>query len=128
MVLVVVEKRLLQLVLLSFMAGRRGMVFQQVNPRVHSARFTHDFLYRNIIVTMDWPTLSPELNPIKHLWDEIERRIDRRYVLPATVQKLTDAVLDAYNNIPRIFIRNLFRSMGCRCAAVINNNVGHTHY
>ena len=47
-------------------------------------------------------------------------------MLPATVQELTDVVLDAYNNIPRMFIRNLFRPMGRRCAAVIDNDGGHT--
>ena len=110
------------------MAGRREMVFQQDNARALSASLTPDFLYRNNIVTMDWPALSPDLNPIEHLWDEIERRIDRCHVLPATVQELTYAVLDAYNNIPRMFIRNLFRSMRRRCAAVINNDGGHTRY
>ena len=49
-------------------------------------------------------------------------------MLPATVQELTDAVLDAYNNIPRMLIWNLFRSMGCQYAAVIDNDGGHTSY
>ena len=57
----------LQSVLVPFMAGRRGMVFQQDNAKVHSAR--------NNIVTMDWPALSRDLNPIEYLWDETERRI-----------------------------------------------------
>ena len=89
----------LQPVLVPFMAGRCGMVFQQDNARAHSAHLTQDFLYRNNIVTMDWPALIPDLNPIEHLWVEIECRIHRRHVLPATVQELTDAVLDMYNNI-----------------------------
>ena len=75
---------------------------------------------------MDWPALGPDLNPIQHLWEETERRINRRHMLPATVQELTDAILDAYNNIPRMFIHNLFRSMGRQCAAVIDNDGGHT--
>ena len=69
----------------SFMAGRREMVFQQDNARAHSARLTQDVLNRNNIVTMDWPALNPDLNPTEHLWDEIERRIHRCHVLPATV-------------------------------------------
>ena len=40
----------LQPVLMPFMAGRRGMVFQQDNARTHSARLTQDFLYRDNIL------------------------------------------------------------------------------
>ena len=50
-----------------------------------------EFLYHSNIVTM----ACPDLNPIEHLWDKIEHRIHRCHVLPATVQELTDAVLDA---------------------------------
>ena len=117
----------LQPALVPVMAGRHGMVFQQDNARALSTHLTQDVLYRNNIITMDWPALSPDLNPTEHLWDETERGIDRCHMLPATVQEQTDAVLDVYNNIPRMFIPNLFGSMGHRCAAVIDNDGRHTH-
>ena len=118
----------LQPVVVPFMAGRRHLIFQQDNAKPHTARLTQDFLVQNNIHIIDWPAMSPDLNPIEHLWDEIERRIHHRHVLPATLQELSDAVTYEFDNIPRAFIRNLFLSMRRLCAAVINNNGGHTHY
>jgi hypothetical protein len=32
--------------------------------------------YVNNVNVMNWPALSPVLNPIEHLWDEIQRRLN----------------------------------------------------
>ena len=45
-----------------------------------------------------------------------------------TQQQLRQAVVDTYNNVSRAFIRNLFLSMGRRCAAVMASNGRHTRY
>ena len=107
-------------------AGQRQMVYQHDNARTHMALATQAFLAQHNITTMDWPALSPDLNPIEHLWDEIQRMINQRPAPVVTEQQLRQAVVDTYNNMPRAFIRNLFLSMGRRCAAVMASNGGHT--
>ena len=108
-------------------AGQRQMVYQHDNARPHTALATQAFLAQHNITTMDWPALSPDLNPIEHLWDEIQRMINQRPAPVVTQQQLRQAAVDTYNNVPRAFIRNLFLSMD-RCAAVMASNGGHTRY
>ena len=109
-------------------AGQRQMVYQLDNARPHTALSTQAFLAQHNITTMDWPALSLDLNPIEHLWDEIQRMINQRPAPVVTQQQLRQAVVDTYNNVPRAFIRNLFLFMGRRSAAVMASNGGHTRY
>ena len=52
------------------------MTFQHDNSRSHVARVCQDFLANNNIVPLDWPPYSPNLSPIEHLWDDLDRRED----------------------------------------------------
>jgi hypothetical protein len=45
-------------------ARHQNKTFQQDNVRVHTARATRDYLQQNSINVMNWPALSPDLNPI----------------------------------------------------------------
>ena len=51
---------------LSLLAAPRA-VFQQDNPRPHTARLTTNFLDANNVNILPWPSLSSDLNPIEHL-------------------------------------------------------------
>jgi transposase len=107
---------------------RFSHVFQQDNVRRHVARVSMDFLNDNHIRTLPWPALSPDLNPIAHLWDELGRRVRNGLNPPETLDELRRALIQEWNNIPQTFIRNLIGSMRHRCQAVINARGGHTRY
>lgn len=108
--------------------NRQNVIFQHDNARPHTARITRDFLAQNNVQVLDWPSRSPDLNPIEHLWDELDRRVRQRDPQPQTLPALFVALRAEYQLIPRHFIRNLVQSMGRRCQATIDANGGHTRY
>lgn len=103
-------------------------IFMQDNARPHTAAITIDFLNEHEIRKMDWPAISPDLNPIEHLWDILDRRIRHRPNPPQTLQQLTEALVEEWDSIPQEDIRRLVRSMPRRCQEVIRAAGGHTRY
>ena len=103
-------------------------VFQQDNARPHTAHVTRVFLDNNNVTVLPWPSKSPDLNPIEHLWDNLDRRLRRRQPQPQTRQQLCQALQDEWRRIPQRQIRDLIESMPRRCQSVIEANGGHTRY
>ena len=108
--------------------NRQNVIFQHDNARPHTARIPRDFLAQNNVQVLDWPSRSPNLNPIEHLGDELDRRVRQRDPQPQTLPALFVALRAEYQLIRRHFIRNLVQSMGHRCQATIDANGGHTRY
>ena len=50
-----------------------GLTFEHDNARPHTALVTANFLARNNVNVLPWPALSPDMNPIEHIWDELGR-------------------------------------------------------
>jgi transposase len=109
-------------------ARHQNKSFQQDNACAHTARATRDFLQQNNVNVMNWPALSPDLNSIEHLWDEIQRRLNEEQSSPTTAAELSVAFQRVWALIPMTFINRLVNSMHRRCAAVINAGGGHTRY
>ena len=109
-------------------AQHQNKTFQQDNARAHTARVTRDFLQQNNITVMNWPALSPDLNPIEHLWDHIQLKLNEEQPRPTTAAELSLAYQRVWARIPMAFVNRLINSMYRRCVAVINAAGGHTRY
>ena len=111
-----------------FFARHPEYTFQHDNARPHTARVTVAFLQQHNIRMLPWPALSPDLNPIEHLWDEMKRRIDQVRPRPRNAAQLEAIIRQTFALIPMAYINRLIQSMYRRCVAVVNANGGHTHY
>ena len=63
-------------------------VFQDYNTRAQRARIGNAHLQQHNIYRMLWPTMSPDLSSIEHVWDMIERRVQQRQRPPTTLAEL----------------------------------------
>uniref|UniRef100_A0AAZ3PBB4 Tc1-like transposase DDE domain-containing protein n=1 Tax=Oncorhynchus tshawytscha TaxID=74940 RepID=A0AAZ3PBB4_ONCTS len=90
----------------------------------HTARSVRDFLQDRNVSVVPWPAKSPDLNPIEHFWD----LLDRRAIPPRIVRELAGAMVVEWGNISQQELANLVQSIRRRCTAVLNAAGGHTRY
>ena len=77
-----------------FQAHKDLRIFQQDNARPHTARVSMNFLQAQNVNCMHWPSLSPDMTPIEHIWDALGRRVDNRPVKPTTGATLRQVLLE----------------------------------
>lgn len=98
------------------------------NATPHRARITNQFLDDQGIERLEWPSKSPDLNPIEHLWDHVKRKADKKINENTTLQQLQRIIENAWERIDQGRIRNLINSMRRRCTEVVHKQGGPTHY
>ena len=103
-------------------------VLQDGNAPPHRARFMGAFLQQAQFNRMDWPTNSPDMNPIKHAWDMLGRRVRENHAPPANLQQLFVLLQHQWQAIPQADLMNLVHSMRGRCNECRKKRGGYTHY
>jgi transposase len=123
----ILDKNLVPLITTQFRS--RGYKFQDDNAPVHTARNVQNWIKeKKINVLSDWPSQSPDLNPIEHLWSELERRLKKRENYPKNATELEVAMKEEWSQIPQSVLNNLIESMPRRIEACISNNGWPTEY
>ncbi len=94
--------------------------FQQDNTPCHKAKMISDWFleHDSEFTLLKWPPQSPDLNPIKHLWDVVEPEIHIMDVQPTNLQPLRDAIMSIWTKFSEEYFQHLDESMPQRIKAV----------
>ena len=103
-------------------------VYMEDNAMPHRSRSATAYLQNEVVTSVPWPAMSPNLNPIEHTWDILVRRIQVREPPVQNFRQLETALHRAWQQLTQQDIRRLTGGMKCRVDAVIQARVGYTRY
>jgi len=69
-------------------------ILHQDGSRPHTDRVTQQLIAENSISLLHWTSLSPDVSPTEHVWDELKRRVYVRPHPPVYGQQLKYAVIE----------------------------------
>ncbi|MBN3294719.1 TCB1 transposase, partial [Polypterus senegalus] len=105
---------------------KRSWVLQQDNDPKHTSKSTSEWLKKNKMKTLEWPSQSPDLNPIEMLWHDLKKAVHARK--PSNKAELQQFCKDEWAKIPSERRKRLIASYRKRLIAVIAAKGGPTSY
>ena len=107
---------------------RSEVYFQQDNASLHTSVLTKDFIQRHKISTLEWPSLSPDLNPIENVWGILANMTYGGNKQYSSKQELEVAIKENWERIPSETMLKLSQTFPRRLLAVVENKGSSTPY
>uniref|UniRef100_A0A8C4STQ9 Tc1-like transposase DDE domain-containing protein n=1 Tax=Erpetoichthys calabaricus TaxID=27687 RepID=A0A8C4STQ9_ERPCA len=120
----ILDENLLQSAL-DLRLGRR-FIFQQDNDPKHTAKISKEWLQDNSVNVLEWPSQSPDLNPIEHLWRDLKMAVHRRF--PSNLMELERCCKEEWAKLAKDRCAKLVASYSKRLEAGIAAKGALTKY
>ncbi|KAK3555338.1 hypothetical protein QTP86_014930 [Hemibagrus guttatus] len=93
-------------------------IFRQDNDPEHTSKSTSEWLKKNKMKTVEWPSQSPDLNPIEMLWHDLKKVVHARK--PSNVAELQQFCKDEWAKIPPQRCNRLILNSGQLAQLMVN--------
>lgn len=105
----------------------KNKYFQYDNDPKHTSTKAKKFIADNKIKTIDFPSYSPDLNPIENIWGILKSKLEKRN------EKINNdnfkyIIMEEWNTIDQSMIDNIISSMPSRLQKIIDNKGEHIDY
>ena len=104
------------------------VIFQQDNDPKHTSKLAMDALEELNLNVLEWPSQSPDLNPIEHYWGHVARELKRRTGLITNKDDLWEELQKIQVEPNRDLCRKLIGTMPRRIIDVIKAKGGCTKW
>jgi transposase len=96
------------------------LIYQDDNDPKHRAKIITKWKNKKNIQSLEWPSNSPDLNPIENIWGLLKNKIQKINVM--TVGEFIKCIQNKWKEIDNEIIINIINSMPSRIQQVIENN------
>lgn len=114
------KKGLLQSAKKLYGPGNNNWVLQEDNDPKHRSRLCSSWKNENNITVLDWPSQSPDANPIENVWSLMKMKLRGKNI--SSIQQLTRALKRIWSELSLEYAEKLSESCTRRCQAIIDNN------
>jgi DDE superfamily endonuclease len=112
-----------------------GRTFMHDNARIHTAKKVKSWFEDTAIPLLEWPSYSPDMNPIEHIWAKMKELIVKHHPEPsnmgksaAAMEAMSRTIIEAWEVIPQEYMDNLIDGVVRRVEALKKAKGWQTKY